>query len=623
MPRKLFLVPRRKTSVCPEGERTGAPMFWCLWQQARPCAMHLLGIFLLSLLATPLAMLQPVPIMVAVDSVIGGRPLPWLLHGLPAWTHTSWWATLVLAASLLLLITLLANLHALASWLLQTYTGEKLVLDFRAALFAHVQRLSLLFYDRRLANDVTYRIQHDASFIQYIFIQGLIPFISSALSFVAMAYVIARIDHYLAIIALALSPFLFLLARTSGRKVRTGWHQVKELDSSAMSVLQEALSAVRVVKAFGQEEHEDARFLDRSSRRMRGQVRLAMVQAAFHGLIGLTIALGSATALLVGIAHVHSGVLTLGNFFVVMAYMAGLYEPLRSISSKIPEFQSWLVSAERAFALLNERPEVRNRPNARPLARAQGAIEFRDVRFEYIKDRPVLHDVSFAVAPGTRVGLLGPTGSGKSTLVGLLARFYDPEQGVVLLDGTDVRDYRIADLRRQFAFVLQEPVLFSTTIAENIAYGRPAASQREIVEAAKAAGAHDFISHLPLGYDTELGERGARLSGGERQRISLARAFLKDAPILILDEPTSSVDVITEAGIMEATQQLMRGRTSFMIAHRLSTLQSCDLLLVLEDGRLTTTTRNLAEAMQHLRPVASTPVIELLPGLAPEPAPAL
>ncbi len=558
--------------------------------------------------------------MIAVDSVLGNRPLPRVLHWLPLWAHASWWATLIVAALLLLLITVLVNLHSLASWLLQTYTGEKLVLDFRATLFAHVQRLSLLFYDRRRATDVTYRIQHDASFIQYIFIQGLIPFISSALSFAAMAYVIARMDRSLAIIALVLSPPLFTLARTSGRKVRTGWHEVKELDSSAMSVLQEALSSVRVVKAFGQEAREDARFRDRSSKRMHGQVRLALVQAAFHGLIGLTIALGSAAALLIGIAHVKSGVITLGDFFVVLAYMVQLYEPLRMVSSKIPEFQSWLVSAERAFALLEEQPEVRNRPHARALARAEGCIEFRAVQFEYIKTRPVLEDISFSVRPGTRVGILGPTGSGKSTLVGLLARFYDPDQGAILLDGTDVRDYRIADLRDQYGFVLQEPVLFSTSVAENIAYGRPAASEREIVEAAKAAGAHDFISKLPQGYQTELGERGARLSGGERQRISLARAFLKDAPILILDEPTSSVDVRTEAGIMEATEKLMRGRTTFMIAHRLTTLENCDLLLVLENGRLTSVTGNLAEAMQHLRPVSSKAVVELVPGLAPAPA---
>ena len=579
--------------------------------------MHLSGIFLLSLVATPLALLLPIPLKIAVDSVLGNRPLPRILEVfVPASAHGSRTATLIVAALLLLVLSVLLQLHALAVWLLQTYTGEKLVLDFRAALFAHVQRLSLSFYDRKRATDITYRIQHDASFIQYIFIQGAVPFISSAISFAVMAYVIARIDWHLAIIALVLSPALFVLARTSGDKVRNGWHEVKELDSSAMSVLQEALSSVRVVKAFGQEAREDARFLDRSSKRMRGQVRLAMVQAAFHGLIGLTIAVGTAATLLIGVMHVRSGALTLGDLLIVMAYMAQLYEPLRTVSSKIPEFQSWLVSADRAFSLLEETPEMKNRPNARALARAVGEIEFRDVSFAYTESRPVLTDISFAVPSGTRVGILGPTGSGKSTLVGLLTRFYDPAAGEILLDGIDLRDCRIADLRKQFAFVLQEPVLFSTTIGENIAYGRPQAAEREIIEAAKAANAHEFISRLPQGYNTELGERGERLSGGERQRISLARAFLKDAPILILDEPTSSVDVRTEAGIMEATEKLMRGRTTFMIAHRLSTLETCELLLVLENGRITSTSGDLATAVEHLRPVAAD-VMDLAPGLAP------
>ncbi len=616
MPRML-LVPKQKSAVPPDGERDRPSRFQRLAEQARPCWAHLGGIFLLSLVATPLAVLLPIPLKIAVDSVLGDRPLPHVLDAfMPAAAHGSRMAILIIAALLLLVLSVLVQLHSLAVWLLQTYTGEKLVLDFRAALFAHVQRLSLSFYDRKRATEITYLIQNDASFIQYIFIQGIIPFISSAVSFAAMAYVIARIDWHLAIIALVLSPALFVLARTSGDRVRSGWHEVKELDSSAMSVLQEALSSVRVVKAFGQEAQEDARFLDRSSRRMRGQVHLAMVQAAFHGLIGLTIAIGTAATLLVGVMHVRSGALTLGDLLIVMAYMAQLYDPLRTVSSKIPEFQSWLVSADRAFSLLQEQPEVKNRPNAQALARAVGDIEFQQVCFAYAESLPVLNEISFTAPPGTRVGILGPTGSGKSTLVGLLSRFYDPASGAILLDGVDLREYRISDLRKQFAFVLQEPVLFSTSIAENIAYGRPGASQREIMEAAKAANAHEFISRLPQGYNTELGERGERLSGGERQRISLARAFLKDAPILILDEPTSSVDVRTEAGIMEATEKLMRGRTTFMIAHRLSTLESCDLLLVLENGVITSTSGDLATAAQHLRPAAAG-MMELAPGLAP------
>jgi ATP-binding cassette subfamily B protein len=271
-----------------------------------------------------------------------------------------------------------------------------------------------------------------------------------------------------------------------------------------------------------------------------------------------------------------------------MAYLAQLYGPIEAISKKAADMQSSLVSAERAFALLDEEPDVAERPNARPLSRASGAVAFRDVSFAYDRDRTVLHRFTFEVAAGTRVGIAGSTGAGKTTLVSLLTRCYDPIAGQILLDGVDLRDYRLADLRNQFGIVLQEPVLFSTSIAENIAYARPSASAEEIIAAAKAANAHDFIARLPSGYATLVGERGICLSGGERQRVALARAFLKNAPILILDEPTSSVDVRTEAAILEAMERLMQGRTTFLIAHRPDTLRLCDTLLIVENGRLAT-----------------------------------
>jgi ATP-binding cassette subfamily B protein len=297
------------------------------------------------------------------------------------------------------------------------------------------------------------------------------------------------------------------------------------------------------------------------------------------------IALGTAAALVVGVRHVWDGRLTLGDLLVVMTYLAQLYAPVETISKKVTVLQSSLASADRVLSLLDRVPDVVERPHARPIARARGAVEFRDVSFGYEAGRPVLERVSFAVAPGTRVGIVGTTGVGKTTLVGLLTRFYDVTAGAVLLDGEDVRDYRLADLRNQFGIVLQEPVLFARSIAENIAYARPGASEQDIVAAARAAGAHEFIERLPEGYATPVGERGVRLSGGERQRVSIARAFLRDAPVLVLDEPTSAVDTATESGIMEAMTRLMHGRTTFMIAHRLSTLGACDVCLRLERGR--------------------------------------
>ena len=277
-----------------------------------------------------------------------------------------------------------------------------------------------------------------------------------------------------------------------------------------------------------------------------------------------------------------------------MGYLGQLYEPLKAMSRKASSLQSSLASAERAFALLSERPDVPERANARPLLRAVGALAFRHVSFAYGSGHPVLEDVSFDVPPGTRAAIVGTTGAGKTTLVSLLTRFYDPMAGAILLDGMDLRDYRLADLRAQFAIVLQEPVLFSASIAENIAYGHPGASDLDIVRAARAAEAHDFIARLPRGYATPVGERGMQLSGGERQRIALARAFLKDAPLLILDEPTSSVDVTTEAAILEAMDRLMRGRTAFLITHRPSAVVTCDVRLELEGGRLVEATPSLA-----------------------------
>jgi len=379
---------------------------------------------------------------------------------------------------------------------------------------------------------------------------------------------------------------LFLLNRVYGNRLRQQWHEFKAHESSAMGIVQEALGAVRVVKAFGREQHEEERFVRRSEERLRSQVRVTYLECRFDFFVGLTLAVGTAATLIISVWHVQAGTLTVGSLLVLMAYLAQLYEPLKTVSKKLGDVQGGLASAERAFALLDEAPEVIERPKARPVTRAAGTVEFRNVSFAYPNGPGVLHDVSFIVEPGTRVGIAGRTGAGKSTLMNLLMRFYDPYKGEILLDGAALPEYRLADLRRQFAMVLQEPVLLSVTIRENIAYGRPGASEEEIRNAAKLANAHDFIAALPDGYDTVAGERGMRVSGGERQRISLARAFLKDAPILILDEPTSAVDVKTEAAIIEAMERLMHGRTTFMIAHRLSTLEKSDMRIELAAGRI-------------------------------------
>ena len=554
-------------------------------QESRSCWPHLFGIAGLSLLSLPLTLLYPLPLKIVVDSVLGAQPLPpWLVRTVPLLRGRG--ASLEAAIGILLGIALLVSIQSLAAWWLQTYTGEKLVWDFRARLLNHVQRLPLMFHDRYGAIDSVYRIQHDAPSIQYVTIQGVVPLMTAVFTLVGMIVVTARMDPVLSLVALLITPVLYLLSLGCSRLVRQRSETIKDLDSSALAVIQEVIGSIRVIKAFGQENREHDRFVRRSAKRMSQQVHLSIQQAVFNVLIGLTIALGTAAALYVGVRHVREGVLTVGSLLMIMAYIAQVYQPLQTFTAKVTDLQVWLASLDRTFSLLDQQPEIAEWESARKLPTARGEFEFRNVNFVYDDSGRGLQNLSFRIPAGTRVGIVGATGAGKTTLLNLLMRFYDPTSGEVLLDGRDIREYRIADLRRQFAVVLQEPVLFAASISENIAYGKPDASDNEIIAAACAAASHDFILNLPEGYDTQVGERGSRLSGGERQRISLARAFLRNSPILILDEPTSSVDVHTEAAIMEATERLMSDRTTFMIAHRLSTLKSCDLVLVLDQGNL-------------------------------------
>jgi len=563
-------------------------------RQARPYWLHLVGLFLLSMLASPISLLVPLPLKIAVDSAIANHPLPSFLAALlPASTVSSSTAILLLAVALLIAINLLSQLQGFFTSFMGTYTGEKLVLDFRSRLFSYAQRLSVSYHDLKGSADSIFRIQNDAMALQYLTVDGFIPIVSATLTLIGMIWVTAWIDWQLALVALAISPVLFTLSKVYRPLLRNQSRHIKNVESSAWSVVQEVLSSLRVVQAFGRAEHEQERYVRRSMEGMRARLKLAVAQGRYGILVALTMTFGTASVLWLGVRHVQAQTLTLGSLLLVMAYLAQLYEPLRTIGRKVASLQDHLASVERAFSLLDQLPEVVERPDARPLSRAVGTVSYRDVSFGYRRDHAILHEIRFDVTAGTRVGIAGQTGAGKTTLVSLLARFHDVSSGQILLDGVDLRDYKLDDLRNQFAIVLQEPVLFSTSVAENIGYARPGASEEEIVRAAKLANAHDFIMDLPDGYQTLVGERGMRLSGGERQRISLARAFLKDAPILILDEPTSAVDVRTEAAIMQAMERLMCGRTTFMIAHRPSTLRNCDLRLHMEKGRLVNANSNV------------------------------
>jgi len=394
------------------------------------------------------------------------------------------------------------------------------------------------------------------------------------------------IQWQLAIIALCVIPPLFILTRLSTKRLNKDWTKVKENESLAMSVVHEVLSALRVVKAFGQENNENTRFRHQSDKAVKGQIKVAWIGASFNFFISMLFATGTALFIYFGAKYVQSGQMSLGDLTLVISYLGMVFGPLQSISKNFNNLQSSITSLNRVYTLLDQEKEVKEAAHSIHLDRARGSFEFQNVSFYYNEDQPVLQGISFEIKAGDRVGIMGFTGAGKSTLISLLIRFYDTSDGVIAIDGNEITNYKLADYREQFSIVLQEPVLFSTTIRENISYGKPDATETEIIDAAKAANAHDFITKCINGYDTQVGERGMQLSGGERQRISIARAFIKNAPVLILDEPTSSVDIKTEAQIMEAMERLMEGRTTFMITHRLDTLSSCNIILHLEHGKL-------------------------------------
>jgi ATP-binding cassette, subfamily B, bacterial len=592
-----------------------------LLRQARPYWLHLVALFGVGLLASPVALLNPVPLKIVIDSVLGTRPLPvWLRAVLPATALGSPGAILATAIGLLLAVAALGQLQGLANKFMQAYVGERLVLGLRTQLVQQAQRLSLSYHDSKGAADALYRIQQDASVIDKIMVEGIIPFLAAAITLGTMIVATARLDWQIALVALAVSPPLFLLSRFYRPRMRRQHRHIKKLESAALAVVQETLGALRVVKAFGGEQRQTDRFAERSREGVLARVRMSLVEGRYGLLIGLITAVGTGGVLLIGAQHVRANVLTLGQLMMAVTYLGQLYDPLKTVSKKAASLQSYLASAERAFAMLDLQPDVPERSDARPLERAQGAIEFRGVSFSYGPDRPVLHDVSVAIAPGTRLGVVGATGAGKTTLISLLTRFYDPNAGAILLDGVDLREYRLADLRRQFAVVLQEPVLFSSSIAENIAYAAPGAPREQIVAAAQAANAHEFIERLPQGYDTEVGDRGVKLSGGQRQRISLARAFLKNSPILILDEPTSSVDAQTEGAIVEALERLKRGRTVIIISHRPTTLAGCSAVLTLAHGRVVEDTTRAIPAPRAEPAPAAVPSLKRRETLLAHPA---
>lgn len=472
---------------------------------------------------------------------------------------------------------------------INSYVDSKLeqnvILDLRSELFEHTQQLSLAFHDERQTGELMARINFAASSLGAI-MMSVPPMLQSLLTLTGMAVIAALIDWKITLISLSVLPFMYYSLTLYGMRIVPRLENVQRLEWRSLSIVNEAMGMLRVIVPFGRERHEHRKFREQGETAVEARIALTVRETLFNLAVTACTALGTALVFYFGFRALFSNQITIGELIVLLAYIAGVYQPLEQISITVGSLNQQLVQLNASFQLLDMEPEVQEDPNPVELQRARGEIAFDRVGFAYRDRMNVLRDISLDIPAGSRVAIVGPTGAGKTTLASLLVRFYDPQQGRILIDGVDIRRLRLASLRSQISVVLQEPLLFSGSVSSNIHYGRLEAGMDDIVGAAKAANAHDFITRLPHGYETMLGERGAGLSGGERQRISVARAFLKDAPILVLDEPTSSIDSKTEGVILDALDRLVVGRTSLMIAHRLSTVRDADLIVVVDHGRI-------------------------------------
>jgi ATP-binding cassette subfamily B protein/subfamily B ATP-binding cassette protein MsbA len=464
--------------------------------------------------------------------------------------------------------------------------GQRMVNDFRGELYAHLQRLSLAFHSRREVGDLLFRLTADTFAIQTLTMNGFFPILTSIVLLGGMMLVMFRLDVAMTLVALAIVPVLFAAIITLSARINALASDARVKESALWAVAQRTIGAIRVIQAFTTEQAEHRRFVDTSAASLDANLRLYTFQSVYSAFVNVLIAGGTAAVLWFGASHVMRGVLSVGEVLIFTSYLASLYAPINSLTQTWGLIQGARVGAERVFEILDTAPDLVD--GTRDLARGdvQGGIRFDDVSFGYDATRPVLHGVSFDVQPGSLVAIVGATGAGKTTLVSLIPRFYDVVRGRVLLDGVDVREYRLRALRQQVGMVLQPPLVFPTTLRENITYGRPEATGEEAERAARLAQLETFTSRLPEGLETVVGEAGATLSSGEQLRVTIARAILRDAPILILDEPTAALDVETEARVMAGLENLMAGRTTFVIAHRLSTIRRADVVLVLDQGRI-------------------------------------
>jgi ABC-type multidrug transport system fused ATPase/permease subunit len=533
-----------------------------------------------------LGAMQPLLLKVVIDYVLIPNPIPAPFAG--------WLLAIHEGNPIVLLVTLVVvgvvvqvgkEIITAFSTQVQVETGQRMVYGLRYGLFEHLQTLGLHHHITTSTGDSVYRVDVDAYAIENLLIGGF-PLVNSVATLLVMFAIMLSLDVTVALLSLAVVPFLYLSIRFYISTLLSREERVKDLESKLVGRLYETFSSIRLVKSFAREAYETARYAQAGDRTRDARIALTWQQSLFSVTVSAITILGTALVLVVGGIHVMRGQMKVGSLTAVIAYLGAVYGPLSAIAYTTGQLQGALAGAKRVRAMFAEVPETVDRPDALDASSVTGYLRFENVGFAYPDGTAVLHEITFEARPGEMVALVGLTGAGKTTLVSLIPRFYDASVGQVLVDGIDVRGYRVRSLRERISIVLQDPVLFSGTIADNLRYGRLDATREELEEAARAAHAHDFISALPKGYDTEVAEAGRSLSGGERQRLSIARAILKKAPILILDEPTSSLDAISEEIVFSALKRLRAGRTTIVIAHRLSTVRDADRILVLDGGRI-------------------------------------
>ncbi len=553
----------------------------------RPFRKQLWWAVLAMVLDASLTVFRPWPLKVVIDRVLSHRPTRVPL--LSVWLDTTTLSRMHIlygACAATLLIALSTGL--LTYWYTRTLgiVGQRFVFDLRCRLFAHMQRLSLRFHDTQRRGDLITRLTSDIQAIQDLISNGLIVLGSNAFLLIGMLILMFWLNWQFAFVALAVAPLLFWTIFRYTHRIKVAAREARVSTGLLASLAQETLASIRIVQGLDQEERQNDRFQAQSESSLRSYLEGVRYQARVAPLVDVFAAAGLALVMWFGATHVLQGQLTTGDMVIFFAYVTNLYSPMKALARLSYVTSKASVSAERIADIMSVRSEVTNHQGAREVSQLKGEIEFRDVSFEYQSGQPVLYRINLRVAPGEKVAIVGATGAGKSTLISLVPRLYDPSSGTVSIDGEDIRNYSVQSLRAQISLVLQDSLLFSGTIRENIAFGRPDASDKEIVAAAVLANAAEFIDALPDGYETLVAEGGTTLSGGQKQRIAIARAILRGSPILILDEPTSGLDAASERTVIDALERAARGRTTLLIAHRLTTVRLADRIIVLDKGRI-------------------------------------